>query len=335
MRQLSTADSDVQPISKGVRLRPRLFTSSRATYPLRYTEVRQCPACGEQGSIVDHLDRGMYRFGPFDIPYPDGRYVPIASCNHCGLIYKAAVPDAFDLRLLLAKAASKVWKSHGYDYRGEREFVMRFVGPRPTVDVIEIGSADGDMVGAFKDIPGRRSALDVVWNDRCSSRLTSEYVLQYLEDPLCWSGEPYDVVLAFDVMEHLYAAHTALYNLALLTRPGGVVVMQTGNGDYVRNTSSLRDWWYINLLEHHMVWTRDALSIAAERQGFRVEYFEPGRHKDSRHMPAWKRAGANALRAVVHWPRAIRAATALTSYDPRLVSDPRADDHFTAVLRRV
>jgi hypothetical protein len=250
------------------------------------------------------------------------------------VIFKGQVPHATDLRQLLAKTASSVWSSHGYDYRCECEFVLRFAGPQPSVDILEIGSGDGDMIGSYGAIPGRRSALDVVWSDRCSTRLSAEYILQYLEDPLCWSGEPYDVVLAYDVLEHLYDASAALANLSQLTRPGGVLVVQTGDADYVRNSASLRDWWYLNLVEHHLVWTQRSLGLAAENAGFVLEHSENGRHKDARHMPAWKRAGAGALRALRRVPGGVRAALALTSYDPRLVSEPGASDHFTAVLRR-
>lgn len=305
----------------------------RSRRVLRYSQVWECPACGLSGAVVDHLDRGVYRFGPFDIPYPEGGRVPVNRCANCGLIYKGLVPDPADLQSLFADVASEVWTSHDYDYHSEREFVMRFIGNKSSIDVLDIGSGEGGLLAAFDGIPGRRSALDVVRNDRCAQRVSGEYILQYLEDPLRWSGQTYDVVLAFDVMEHLYRAGIALFNLALLTRPGGFLLIQTGNASYVRPPSRLRDWWYLNLFEHHMAWTPEALACAAEPWGLRLEYAQVGPHKDSNHMPAWKRVGAGALRALRHVPGADRVSLALTSYDPKLVGEPGADDHFTAVLR--
>jgi hypothetical protein len=215
-----------------------------------------------------------------------------------------------------------------------REFVMQFVGERTSVDVLDIGSAEGDLLAAFHGIPGRRSGLDVVRNARCAQRVSGEYILQYVEDPLHWSGQPYDVVLAFDVMEHLYRPEPALANLAALTQRDGLVVIQTGNAAYVQPPSRLRDWWYLNLFEHHMVWTPEALACAAKPWGFRLEHALVGRHKDAHHMPAWKRVGAATLRALARVPGADRVSVALTSYDPKLVGEPGAEDHFTVVLRR-
>jgi hypothetical protein len=274
----------------------------------------------------------MYRFGPFDVPYPESGSIPIGRCGVCGLLYKTLVPHPADLRRLLAEVASKVWVSHGYDYQSERDSVLRFVTDPTSVDVIDIGGSEGDLLAAFDGVPGRRSALDAVRNERCARRVSNEYILQYLEDPLHWHGQPYDIVLAFDIFEHLYRPAAALSNLALLTRHGGVLVVQTGNAGYV--TSGLRDWWYLNLFEHHLVWTAEALALAARRAGFRIERIEAGSHKDSRHMPAWKRAGVGVLRALSRVPCAVAVSLALTSYDPQLVAEIGADDHFTAFLRR-
>jgi SAM-dependent methyltransferase len=310
------------------------FNFKRQRYVLRYTQVSECPACGRQGTTVDFLNRGVYRFGPFDVAYPDDRRIPIKCCGSCGLVFKSVVPDSSDLGRLFAETAAQVWSSHQYHYRHEREYVMRFVRNTNSVDILDVGAGDGDLLNAFKGVPGRRSALDVVRNESCANQVRGEYILQYLEDPLQWSGAAYDVVLAFDVMEHLYQAGRALSNLAQLTRPGGFLVVQTADAAYLKTTARLRDWWYLNLLEHHMAWTPESLARVAKRAGFRLEHSEIGRHKDSRYMPAWKRVGVCVFRVLARIPGGVSLAVALTSHDPKLVSEPGSDDHFTAVLRR-
>jgi hypothetical protein len=248
-------------------------------------------------------------------------------------LYKGIVPDKSDFRRLCAKVSAEVWASHGYDYHHEREFVLRFAKDS-SLDILEIGSAEGDLLGSFRELPGRRSALDVVWDSRCCSKLSGEYILQYLEEPLEWSHDPYDVVLAFDIFEHLYSASTALGNLNSLTRPDGLVFIQTGDARRIHFASELREWWYLNLLEHHLAWTPETLEFAAAHAGFDLERSEIGPHKDSRYMPAWKRAGIMAFRGLARVPGGAAAALALTSRDPNLIRNPDVSDHFTAVLRR-
>lgn len=317
-----------------LRAESQTFGVKRPQYTLRYMQVSECPACGKQGTLVDHLSRGVYRFGPFDIPYPRGGRIPIRRCSGCALLYKGVVPDSADLLRLYARTAAPGRSSHGYPYNLEREHVLRFTGEGRSLDILDVGSRDGDLLRAFNTIPGRRSALDTVPNKSCAREISGEYILQSLEDSLQWSGQPYDAVLAFDVLEHQYRAGTALSNLATLTRTGGVLVVQTADAEYHRTASGLRGWWYLNLLEHHMAWTPESLARAARRAGFRLEHSEIGRHKDTKYMPAWKRAGICAFRALQHVPGAVPLAVLLTSHDPRLVSEPGSDDHFTAVLRR-
>jgi SAM-dependent methyltransferase len=334
MSQYASREMVVRTQSDGLRAGSQTFGLKRPQYVLRYVQVSDCPACGRQGTLVDSLNRGLYRFGPFDIPYPSIGCIPIQRCSSCSLLYKGVVPDCADLHRLYAEVAAHVRPAHRYCYRFEREYVVRFAGDRPALDILDVGSRNGGLLRAFDGIPGRRSALDATPNESCTRQISGEYILQSLEDPLQWSGEPYDVVLAFDVMEHRHRAGTALSNLAMLTRPGGILVIQTADAGFVRTSSGLRRWWYLNHLDHHMAWTPESLARAAKRAGFRFEHSEIGRHKDTKYMPVWKRAGACLFRALRHVPVAVPVAVALTSHDPRLVCEPGSDDHFTAVLRR-
>jgi 2-polyprenyl-3-methyl-5-hydroxy-6-metoxy-1,4-benzoquinol methylase len=334
MTEYVSRGMSVRTQTHSLRAGTRTSSFRRQLRVLRYTPVPLCPACDRKGTYVDSLNRGVYRFGPFDIPYPADGSIPIHSCGSCGLLFKSIVPDCTDLRRLYEDTASRVWPSHRYDYRYERDYVLRFAGNRSSIDILNIGSAKGDLLAAFKGIPGRRSALDLVRNASCARHVSGEYLEQYLEDTLEWSGQPYDVVLAFDVLERLYHGQMALSNLASLIRPGGLLIVQTADAAYLKATSRLRDWWYLNRLEHHMAWTPESLSRAAKRSEFRLEHSEIGRHKDTRYMPAWKRAGVCAFRALSHVPGAGSVAVALTSRDPKLVGQPGSDDHFTAVLRR-
>lgn len=334
MNQYASREMSVRTRSHLPSTGTRVFSFGRPQYALSFIEVTECPACGRQGTPVDYLNRGVYRFGRFDIPYPGNGRILIQGCGSCGLLYKAAVPDRSDLRRLYAETGSALPLNRHYHYRHEREYVMRFAGERDSMDILDVGPGNGALLAAFHGIPGRRSALSALRSESCAKQVSGEYILQQLDDPIQWSGEPYDVVLAFDVLEHLFQARQALSNLASLIRPGGLLLVQTGDAAFLNASSRLRDWWYLNLLEHNMAWTPESLSRAAKRAGLRLEHSEIGRHKDSRYMPSWKRAGICTFRTLSRVPGAVPVAVALTSHDPRLLCQPGSDDHFTAVLRR-
>jgi hypothetical protein len=143
---------------------------------------------------------------------------------------------------------------------------------------------------------------------------------------LNWSGRPYDVVTAFDVLEHIYAPSVAMANLRALTKSGGIVIIETGDTDSV-TPDELRRWYYLAYFEHHIAWNARAIAAIADRFAFDVLSVEQKRHK-----LVEKESGE--LKALIKYhgfklsPRIYHALQYSTP------SKPNAKDHLRIVLRR-
>jgi SAM-dependent methyltransferase len=251
-----------------------------------WTTVEQCPACGArdgiaQGTIPDQC----YAFGAVRVPIPLSGIVVI-ECAVCGLVYKTPVPQPGFLSEIFAREAAGKWMTpQGFAH--EAAALQHRVGRR-AFDVLDVGAAGGPLLRACAErgVSGRRSALDVVHYPGLEAHLAGEFIRGRIDMPsLAWSGNPYDVVTMFDVLEHLYQPPVAFQNLRALVKPRGWVVIETGSADSFWPVRFGRNqWWYVRLIEHHVFWSRRALDHAAAANGFEVVDWEKRRHKSRREI---------------------------------------------------
>lgn len=250
----------------------------------RWTAVARCPACESDASAACALlPDDYYVFGAERVAYPD-QGIAVTECGDCGLYYKSMVPTRAYLAEVFKHQAEWKWASP-YNFHAEAEQLRRWTEGAP-FDVLDIGAAGGDLLAACGGIGAteRRSALDVMRYSGIDRHLNAEFIQGFLDDPLpAWSGDPYDVVTLFDVLEHLFQPRTAFENLRALVRAKGLVVIETGNSaSFWPRRMGVNHWWYVRLLEHHIFWSRKCVERIAGAHGFRVAHWREVRHKSRR-----------------------------------------------------
>jgi len=185
-----------------------------------WSVVARCPACGaverhSRGAIAERY----YLFGDEKVPTPASG-IQMYACAGCALVYKSPVPDPVFLAGVFERQMGSKWMAP-YDYTDDVAALRRLCG-REDFDLLDVGAAGGDLLAACAaaGVSGRRSALDVVRFPGLERSLNGEFIDGFLDSPsLSWSGKPYDVVTAFDVIEHLNDPFVAFANLRSLVNP--------------------------------------------------------------------------------------------------------------------
>lgn len=122
--------------------------------------------------------------------------------------------------------------------------------------VLDVGSADGPSVAWLHD-KGRRVALDVdprglVPGDVCGSAME-----------LPFASNTFDVVAAFDVVEHCEDDHKALSEIHRVLAPGGRLLMSVPAYQWA--------WTHFDVQnQHHRRYTRGRAVAAVEGAGFEL-----------------------------------------------------------------
>lgn len=318
---------------------PRSSSARRAGAgsDLSWTDVPKCPACGsDDDRLRSRLPDDHYSFAGERVALPDGG-VSVIRCGWCGLHYKTPLPAPTALVSLLERHAGEKWMEY-HDYASEAS-VVRELARTTAVDLIDIGCAGGGLLSGIADdgFIGRRAGLDVVRYPGIERHLDGEFISGLLDDPvLNWSGEAYDVATAFDVLEHVYDPVTAFANLRGLVKRGGLVVIETGNSESEwPQRYGAHNWWYARLIEHHVLWSREALVRAAAQQGFEVVIFREVRHK-SRHDIGVAGFGIDLLKVGLYRaaPDAYMRLAARFGREGNQPWDPLAKDHLQTCLRK-
>jgi SAM-dependent methyltransferase len=250
-----------------------------------WAPVEHCPACGSNlAASATRLPDRHYVFGGQRVPFPGGG-IPLTCCGVCATHYKSVVPSPGFLAGLFRQYAEAKWTAPPCDFSRDVRLLRQLWGAR-SMDLLDIGAAGGGLLQAHAEsgLAGRRSAFDVMRYAGVERHLTGEFIEGFLDDPIAaWSGEPYDVVTLFDVVEHFYRPKDAFENLRRLTRPGGLVFLETGDAEsYWPRRFGINEWWYVRLIEHHLFWSRRSLEFVAQAHGFRIVYWKRGRHKSRR-----------------------------------------------------
>ncbi len=111
--------------------------------------------------------------------------------------------------------------------------------PSPPARVADLGSGNGYLAGLLSNagysVTGVESSADGIEVARAaypSVRFVHASVYDDLRDRV---GVPFDVVLATEVIEHLFDPQRFLSNAYSLLRPGGIAVLSTPYHGYAKN----------------------------------------------------------------------------------------------------
>lgn len=300
-----------------------------------WINVDKCLACGsgtpyETGRLVVE----EYRFGNEYIQLPESG-IGLCRCRRCGLVFKDTLPSAPFLSEVFGRQAGNVWAGD-YDFSDEARLI-RDLTRFKKFDFLDIGPSNGGLLKALHDIEGARSGLDVVEHPGLSKWLRGEFIQALVESgELVWRGHPYDVVGMFDVLEHLYDPKQAFSNLRDLVKPGGFVIVETGDvQSYWPRKLGVHRWWYACLFEHHVFWSKESLERLAVKHGLQVIDFQDKRHKERRKVPLKRDAVtvAKTLTYRLNPDLHVKLARSMGKSGMQPWS-PFTRDHFRAVLRR-
>lgn len=303
----------------------------------RWLAVERCPSCASERVLSRQaLPIARYYFGDEEIRFPASG-IDALTCAECGLVYKNVLPHPQFLSQVFRRQAGKKWME-SYDFSDDVTELKAMVGTDLT-DVLDVGAGNGDLLKccAAAGVAGRLSALDVIPHPGLERHLAGEFIQGFLDaDALQWSESPYQSVTIFDVLEHLYSPQRAFENLRRLVKPGGLVLLETGNARSAwPRRFGVAAWWYVCLFEHHIFWSQRSLQHIAKRHGFEVVVFQERRHK--------ARRGALTLHAIKDWLKVCvyyvtRGAYArVANYFGKHSSqpcDPFTRDHMRVLLRK-
>jgi len=226
----------------------------------------RCAVCGAGSPRLKHVKAGAEIF----------------RCGRCGLEFWNPAPgfraeDVYD-----AAYFSDASAGHGYDDYADLESVLRLnfarrlariPKPERAGRLLDIGAAFGFAVSEARNAGWDATGIEIsVAAARRAGAASPDRVLvaNALQTP--FAAAAFDVVTLWDVLEHLSDPHAAIAEVARILRPGGRLVLTTGDvGSLAARFSGAR-WHLYTLPEHLFFFSRRSLRELLESHGLRLEF---------------------------------------------------------------
>lgn len=290
--------------------------------------IDPCPGCGS----TDIKNRGRIpRSNSFaGLPAPDmpGR---LAECRSCGLGFRSPQPSPELLARLYRAGSGTAWITPDQE-RPDWRLAAAHIAAIGPASVLDVGCFDG----AFFDlVEGNVQRRGVEINDDAVSRARQRGVELVARDLRELAGTPpiHDCIVAFDVIEHVHDPATFVAQLVSVLRPGGHLILATGEfaapTHRLMGSKYLYSWYQEHIAFIGRKWVMDN----APSWGMDVVELTRFSHHPQGRRGFLRGLVKNAIYRAA-WPLIdrLRNRTGVTMTGPPVW--PSARDHFVVLLRK-
>jgi SAM-dependent methyltransferase len=199
---------------------------------------------------------------------------PIVRCERCGLVYVGVTPDRAELEAFYGR---DYFEGEVFDgYTGEQDVRTRLGRARtreiarqePGGRLLDVGCAAGFFLAPAAD---RFDVRGVEISGYAAQFARDRFGLDVVTGELADAGFPdasFDVVTLWDTIEHLAAPKATLREVARIVRPGGLVVISTGNVESRLARRGLERWSLMAPPGHLFFFSPDTLGRLLRDCGF-------------------------------------------------------------------
>ncbi len=196
-------------------------------------------------------------------------HAPIWACQECGLLFQWPVPPEAELQRAYADVVDPVYMTERENRILTFRRVVRQLGPAEGRRLLDVGSYCGYFLEVAREAGFAAEGLEL---SRWAAEHSRAAGFVVHAEPLrarARSGERYDLLTMWDVIEHLPDPREGVEAARALLRPGGRLHVSTiDTGSLSARLLGARWPW---LMDMHLVYfDRSTLTALLEESGFRV-----------------------------------------------------------------
>lgn len=286
-----------------------------------------CPDCGAAPYRFSALRPSLPGFGSVDVSVGPYR---LATCRDCGLTWKIAtfLENPRALNALYSAVPDDHWSGqHRRDYR----LAYQVLGTEEPTSVLDVGCFRGDFLAG---LPFDADLLGTEFSDAAGRVSVKRGVKLLGSDTNAVASSRAHATTAFDVIEHVESPLKFLSELVRITRPGGLVIIGTGNADHWGWRLRRDDYYYSALPEHRSFLPARWFQEAPQKVSVLLVGHSYYRHGDGGFARWLKQTTTNLIQ---HYSPTLAARLAALVGRPQLASHPypwgMSRNHQLAVFR--
>lgn len=224
-------------------------------------KILNCPACGS--NRIAHLGSAPIYEGVVAIKGPSDLH----RCFQCRLMFRHPYPSPSELVNIYSQLTADMWdyQKDRADFHLAAEEIQRWI---PSGNVLDIGCFRGDFLSLLPEnyktygVEPSHAAREVA-----SAKGIKLVGLSF--DQIASDSPGFDIITLLDVLEHLPRPFEALRIAVKHLKPGGKIILSTGNTDALPWRLLPNDYWYY-VSEHVSFFCRHWFQWAGSKLGLEV-----------------------------------------------------------------
>ncbi len=215
-----------------------------------------CPDCGNTAV----RDRGRCRLPAFldTLPTEERAMVESAAesrlyhCDQCGLGFRHPMLSEDLLQRMYAAMPTERWQyeSHNVAWTLAQKWLQRHHAQTDRLRILDVGAFDGAFLKTLPSTWDRQAIEPSAAARRDLEQTGIPCVTDFLSQPRQEDAGTFDVVTMFDVFEHLPNPSDSLNHALAYLKPGGHLLLSTGNCDHWTWRLLGGDQWYCEPAQH-------------------------------------------------------------------------------------
>ncbi|MEO1615692.1 MAG: class I SAM-dependent methyltransferase [Planctomycetota bacterium] len=204
-------------------------------------------------------------------------------CNDCHLLVRWPQLSESDLTDLYSNLPTKYWDydvSKVGSWKTAKDVLLKRFDRNQSIQILDVGAFDGSFL---QTLPETWEKFAIEPSSAASQQLRASGIpclAPFVESlSLHEHAGTFDAITLFDVFEHLPNPNDTLRRLTNLLRPGGRLLISTGNSDHWSWRLLGASHWYLHSVQHLCVGSQQFFKRWAQNEGVEVEFFQAHPHQ--------------------------------------------------------
>ncbi len=207
-------------------------------------------------------------------------------CKNCGLYslkfsgsYTKFIREYYDKRFFTGSSK----RAGYYDYEGDRDteeknmtmYIKSIQKLKPSGNLLDVGCATGLFMLKAKQAGFNVCGVDVSeYAVKIAKKRFNKGVIKSSIERVTFPKQKFDVVVMFDLIEHLKDPRKVLERIRIFMKDDGILVINTGDADSFTRRLQGKDWHYFIPPQHFFYFSRKTLDRLLKESGFQVKKIE-------------------------------------------------------------
>lgn len=233
-------------------------------------KIDACPICESYETIELYpSDVDLKKLSFTYVKTPDsGKTFRSVRCLNCSHVFCSPVPK--NMHKNYEDVVDHQYLNYTISIRDSAYIILPIIKKViPSGRILDVGCATGEFLDVAREFGYETEGLELSkWSSEIARRKQIKVYRALLRSLASKYSNRYEAITLFGVIEHFENPKKEMYYIKKLLKPGGIVIIWTGDVDSTSSRILKRNWWYWQG-QHIQYFSSESMSLLAKQCGLK------------------------------------------------------------------